>query len=575
MAVLLAVLLVSACLPDEKSAEKVVAATGATPLPTGKAEEGPSLYGSYLAARFAQSRGDLGPAAEMMDRVLRAHPGDPRLLRSTYILMLGAGRLDRAVELARQLEKTDTDVPTVALLLAGRDVKAGKFREARARLEAMPGSGLSRFAIPLSIAWTYVGDGDYDAALKALAPLDAEKGFSTLSLLHSGLINDIAGRDSAAEEDFRAISEKLAEAPLRVVRAAGSFFERNGRVDEARALYQAYLADNPNSFLLDQELVRLKTGKPPEPLAATASEGMAEGLFNLASALPRDRAGNVALLYARIATDLHPDFALAQLLIGDILAGHQRLQPAIEAYRRVPSDTVYGWAARLRIADALYEKGDMQGATTLLEVMAEERPERPDALFKLGNLLRYKEHFAQAVKAYDRAFARLDDPDDADWSMFYYRGIALERSKQWARAEENLLKALELKPDQPYVLNYLGYSWVEQGKNIERARKMIERAVDLRRNDGYIVDSMGWVLYRLGDYEKAVENLERAVQLRPQDPVINDHLGDAYWKVGRHHEARFQWRRALSLKPEKDTIGRIEAKIERGLVEATVGKSGG
>src|SRR3546814_15314232 len=104
---------------------------------------------------------------------------------------------------------------------------------------------------------------------------------------------------------------------------------------------------------------------------------------------------------------------------------------------------------------------------------------------------------------------------------------------------------------------------------------MIERAVDLRRNDGYIVDSMGWVLYRRGDYEKAVENLERAVQLRPQDPVINDHLGDAYWKVGRHHEARFQWRRALSLKPEKDTIGRIEAKIERGLVAAAGGKSGG
>ena len=149
--------------------------------------------------------------------------------------------------------------------------------------------------------------------------------------------------------------------------------------------------------------------------------------------------------------------------------------------------------------------------------------------------------------------------------MHYFRGIALERSGQWARAEKDLLTALDLQPEEPYVMNYLAYSWVEQKTNLDEARQMLIRAVELRENDGYIVDSLGWVYYRLADYDNAVIQLERAVELRPQDPVINDHLGDAYWKVGRHQEARFQWRRALSLKPEADSVPTIEAKIERGL----------
>ncbi|MEO1065674.1 MAG: tetratricopeptide repeat protein, partial [Actinomycetota bacterium] len=176
---------------------------------------------------------------------------------------------------------------------------------------------------------------------------------------------------------------------------------------------------------------------------------------------------------------------------------------------------------------------------------------------QIGNLLRGRERFVEAAEAYDRALDRIgEDLDQRHWSLLYARGIALERSKQWPRAETDFLRALELEPEQPYVLNYLGYSWVEQGVNIDRAREMIERAVEQRPNDGYIVDSLGWVFYRLGQYEDAVVNLERAVELRPQDPTINDHLGDAYWKVGRYAEARFQWSRALSLDPEEKDISK-------------------
>ncbi|MEQ9326199.1 MAG: tetratricopeptide repeat protein, partial [Rhodospirillales bacterium] len=199
------------------------------------------------------------------------------------------------------------------------------------------------------------------------------------------------------------------------------------------------------------------------------------------------------------------------------------------------------------------------------ERMAQANPAVPEPLIALGNVMRGAERFSEAAEVLDRAVERLGEPRTDHWRVYYSRGIAFERSKQWDRAEKDFLKALDLEPEQPYVLNYLGYSWVDQGIHLERATEMIQQAVKLRPNDGAIVDSLGWALYRVGDFDGAVKQLERAVELMPHDPTINDHLGDAYWQVGRRHEARFQWQRALSLEPESDLVEIIEGKLKEGL----------
>jgi Flp pilus assembly protein TadD len=192
-------------------------------------------------------------------------------------------------------------------------------------------------------------------------------------------------------------------------------------------------------------------------------------------------------------------------------------------------------------------------------------PRSIEAHTSLGDMLRRDSRFAEAGAAYDGALALVAHPEQRHWPLFYQRGIAFERSDQWPRAEADFLKALELEPDQPLVLNYLGYSWVEMGENLAEAQAMIEKAVEQRPGDGYIVDSLGWVLYRLGDFAGAAEQMEKAVELKPADPVVNDHFGDALWMIGRRFEARFQWKRALSFEPEETDAERIRRKLATGL----------
>ena len=561
-------LFAGACSEEDVADKHNVAAAGKSEVMLADASAKTSIYGSYLSGRFAESRSNLDRAAKLIGRVLEANPENETLLRRAFILNLGAGEGDKAVEYAKRLVKAGGTLSTANLLLAARDLKAGQLDEADKSLARMSDRGFEKYTKMLTEAWVRAAGGKYDAAVGILDTLGKEKGFGVLSGLHGAFVEELAGRLEAAENRYRKIVKDPKEASARLLWSFASLLQRRGKQPEAIKLIAAKLETNPDSIILADALAQLKADTQLAPLVANPVQGMSEAVFNLASALPRDRAENVILMYTQVSLDLTPEFALGHLLVGDIMAARERYESAVTVYGKVKVKSPFSWSARLRTADALYELKRLDEAVKLLEKMADERPTRTDALLKLGNFLRYKEKFEKAVGAYDQAFERLEKPNAQQWSLYYSRGIALERSNQWKRAEKDFLKALEFKPEQPYVLNYLGYSWVEKGKNIDKARGMIERAVQQRQNDGYIVDSMGWVLYRLGKYEESVAHLERAVQLRPQDPVINDHLGDAYWRVGRRHEARFQWRRALSFKPEKKETDKIEGKLKKGLGKA-------
>lgn len=523
-----------------------------------------SFAGSYLAGRYARSARDTTAAADYFLRALDEDPDNPFLLRRTFLTVLADGRYDKASELAGRVLEIDARDGIARVLLAAGAVKAGDLVQADVHLKAVGPGGFNTLLGPIAQGWLKVARGEADA-VTALAPLAENQAFGPFRSYHTALMDEALGRTAEADVAYRQVVERAAAGNIRVIEAYGRMLERQGKLDAARALYREQLQRQPENQPLTEALERATAGKKPEPLVANAAEGLSEAFYGAASALNREETSEIMEVYLQLALYLRPDHIPARLLLGELYENRKRWDKAIAIYRAVGKGNGYGDLARIRLALALNETGKTDEAIAGLRELATERPARTNALIAVGDILRAKERFAEAADAYGAAIERVAKPEERHWTMFYARGIANERAKRWPSAEADFLKALELRPDQPLVLNYLGYSWVDQGVRLDEARRMIERAVELRPNDGYIVDSLGWALYRLGQYPQAVIHLERAVELRPDDPVINDHLGDAFWRVGRYSEARFQWRRALGLKPEADLVPAIERKLDQGL----------
>ena len=524
-----------------------------------------SVFGDFLAGRHAEAVRETPDAADFFNRAHSKEPENIDLLKRSFLFSAMEGRMDKAVKLAEEVLAAAGTDPIATLVLLSSDVEKGDFTAAEKRLDGLPKTGVSVFMRPLLQAWALAGAGKTDEALKALDSLNQNGGYRSLFDMHTALINEAGGREEAAEKAFLKAAETPAGMTLRVVELLGGLYERQGNRDKAIDIYQKYLETHPASLLIDPIIARAKSPKDAKPAAITPKNGIAEALFGIASSMRQQNAQDSALIFTRLALQLYPEFPIARILLGDVLEAYGRLEEANKVYGSIGPNSPFQWTARLRSAANFNSLDQEDKAIALLETMAAERPTVYDPLVELGNLLRGREKYEAAASAYDRAFKRIGNVTERHWSLLYSRGIALERSKRWPEAEKDFLKALELEPDQPFVLNYLGYSWVEQGLNLDRAQDMIKKAVKLRPRDGYIVDSLGWVQYRLGDYPAAVRNLERAVELRPEDPTINDHLGDAYWRIGRKLEAGFQWRRALSLNPEPELTDTIKGKIDNGL----------
>jgi tetratricopeptide (TPR) repeat protein len=252
----------------------------------------------------------------------------------------------------------------------------------------------------------------------------------------------------------------------------------------------------------------------------------------------------------------------------EALARQGRPAEALALFDKVPASSNWASSAARGAVDCLHALKRGDEARARAEAAVKANPNDIDARLKLGDLLRKQKAYAEAANAYDVALKMLPAESPRRWIVLYARGASRERIGDWDAAEADLLQSLALKPETPTLLNFIGFAWAERGLNLPRARELLERAVKLAPEDGAIADSLGWVLYRQGEFASAVEQLERAAALQPSDGVINDHLGDAYWRVGRTREAEFQWTRAVHLATDPVTARSIEAKLHAGLAAA-------
>ena len=515
-------------------------------------------FGAYLVGRFATAETDTRVAADSLLAALRADPEQPELLNRAFLATLLDGRSE-AVRLARRLPGS----PAANLLLADSDAQAGRWERAERRLRAMGPSGPVQVLQPVLIAWVQLGGGHPDQALATLRPLIESNRLRSLNALHAALIADLAGFPREAERFARLAVADQPNPPWRLAVLAAGVLHRAGQEEEAQRLIEQIAERGDDAALAAAEA--LKHDLLATRAIAAPTEGMAEAYAALAGALRGQGSGDFALILAQLALRLRPGHVPSLVLAAEILGDQGHEEQALDMLGHVATSEALAPVVALRRAALLDKLGRVDEATAALRELAAAYPDKPQPPARLGDLLRRHKRFAEAAAAYDEALSRVSNPDPRDWPLFYARGIARERAGDWPQAEADLKRALELSPEQPYVLNYLAHTWADQGRNLDRAKAMLLRATELRPQDGNIADSLGWVLFRIGDLKGAVEWLEKAVELEPRSSVINDHLGDAYWAVGRHREARFQWRRALVLEPEPGEGPKIEAKLRDGL----------
>ena len=526
------------------------------------------LAGPFLAARMATVENDFQAAARFFVQAVAHDPQDRFLQDSALVALVSAGEIDRAVQLANRIGGDGEPTELSRLIQRADLVHAGDWDGVLADVgtpsdvdsEADLLAGMLR-------GWGLLGAGKAKEALAEFDRLSRLQGVAPMVNYHLALARALVGDYEGAEA---LLADETTGAHILGFAARAQILAQLERRDEAVAMIEAIPGVEAEPQLLALR-DRLKSGQPVAfDVVRTPADGIAQVFLTFASALASSADPEpLSLIHARLAAWLSPDTAEARLMVAQILQERQQFdlaEPEFDALRRMGQMRP---AAELARIDSLSGAGRADEAGKAALSLTAAYPDLPQAWIALGDLLRQQEKFAQAVPAYDKALALLEDaPADARWFPLYARAIALERSGQFERAEADFLAAIEIRPEQASLLNYLGYSWIDRNENLDRALALIQKAVELSPEDGYILDSLAWAYYRLGRYQEAVAPMEAAILTMSQDPLVNDHLGDIYWKVGRHREAEIQWRRALSLEPtETDDVDpdRIRAKLDRGL----------
>ena len=519
---------------------------------------GSSPYGMFLAGQLAMSSGKSADAARFFDRARTGAAGETLIAEKAFGAALLSGDIPRAAVLAPTGEDASESARRLGRLVVAVDAMAqGKGKDAQARLNAEAMAFPHKPAAALLAPWAAAMAGDVEGSL-VRPQVRGDGQVDYFGQLGQAALFERAKRYDEAETDFKALAGVTGPAEMAVV-AYGGFLERRGRRIDAVALYQSYLAGEPASLAVKAAVARASAGRPA-PAMPGLREGAGQALLAPAAGMMAAKQETLSLAYLRLVIRLDPQRDEAWVMVGDIMQGNGDIEAARAAYAHPrPGSLEYG-AAQAKLAWTYQAGGDKETALKLARAGAAAGG--ADARVNLADILRANERFAEAVEVLSALIAEDKAPD---WRLIYARGQAYERINRWADAQADLQTALKSHPDEPELLNYLGYSWIDRGEHLPEALAMVQKAVATNPRSGAMVDSLGWAFYRLGDYRQAVEKLEQAVELEAGDPEINNHLGDAYWKVGRKDEAQFQWRRVLTLKPDEKIRAKAEAKLASGL----------
>ncbi len=559
----LPLLALCACATNAPTAGPVAMAQSAA----DRFDDASSPYGLFLAGQAAVHQGRSGEAAGYFGRAVGnkttsgAAATEGRVLAvRAFTAALLAGDVSKAAALAPMGEGIDPPLRRFSVLVRGVEALAeGQSKQARVLLAGADAAAGHEAAAALLAPWAAAAAGDANASI--VHPIIADEPISQFfANLDQGKLFERAHRYDEAETAFRALIAKGDPGGIASLNL-GEMLERRGRAGDAAVIYDSALRRNSDNNVLKAANARIAAGQPA-PRMQTLRQGAAEALMAPAGQLVAQKEGEFALAYLRLALRLDPNRDEAWVLVGDILSGTNDIEGARAAYRSPQAGSDQFLSARDKLAWSYQKSGDADAALKIARETLSAAPGDSGAAVTLADLLRSGEHYAESARVLDGVIAAAGD--QTDWRLLYMRAVDNEASGHWPDAERDLQTALKKQPDEPQLLNFLGYSWIDRGEKLDAALSMVQKAVSLQPDSGAMLDSLGWGYFHLGDFKSAVEKLESAVVLEPADPDVNNHLGDAYWRVGRRIEAQYQWRRVLTLEPSARLKTEVEGKLKSG-----------
>lgn len=527
----------------------------------------PSVTGSFLAGRQALRDLRTDEAARYFYQAAQADWNNPLLVERAFIAFAADGQIGQAASTAKHLLQLDPSNELAKLVVATEALKERRYGASEQMLGDIGRESFTGITAGILRAWAMIGDNRKADANTLLDDL-GQSGLDDFLVFHRALMAEASG-DTETAIGLAGRAFETEPYVARIVEVYARMLANAGRTDEALDVIAQFEDQGLSHPVVTIVKDQIAAGQRPGIFASNVQVGAAEMFHGIGVALSRDGSLDLSMVFLRLGLYLDPSADVISLALGQLLDTASQHDAANAIYEAVPANSPMKPTAVVRIAQNLDAIGQRDEALRRLGNIVVSRPHDLDAISVLGDLLRYDEQYLKAAEIYTQALALTGGDSASDWRFYYVRGIAYERAKEWPKAEADFLKALELNPDQPAVLNYLGYSWIDQDMNLKPALAMIEKAVEAQPQDGYIVDLLGWAFYKLGRIEEAVTTLEQAVLLRPNDAEINDHLGDAYWRAGRRLEAKFQWNVAASVDEVGNVKERVAPKLAEGLTEVS------
>ncbi len=526
--------------------------------------------GSYLAGKYAEMNRDFSRAADYYIDLVSTGKSNDSILGKSIVYSSISGNFDISLAIARKLDSTNLIYRPSSLLLFADAIKT-RDKKILSMSFARNKDQLPQFFKKITKFWMLTIDDKKEEAFKFINSMEVNNE-TQLKVIH---YNQLLGYIYFDEYDLAStlyangdFDEFLFDSNSAL--AIAYYFFKKGNIQFAEEISKKIKLATERTYYSLSFLETIKESEEKKQFDVDPYNQISEVFFRWSQTTNEQKKGYVTkLFYLSLAYHASRSSPFFNLKLAEILLQLDNNDLVIRRSAGIQQTDIFYLDTILQHVKALHQNDKKDKAEIIINELLEKNFYSSEILKFYGNIQRKNFLYSQSIATYSKALkaAVKEGNEKETWSILFLRGIAYEREKNWSSAEKDFVKALTINPDQPQILNYMGYSLLERKEKLDQAMRMIIKANEKAPNSYHIIDSLGWAFYRIGNFEEALFYLEKAMSLESLDPIVNDHLGDTFWKLDRKREARFQWKKALNLGPEEKDAKNIREKIKFGLID--------